>query len=741
MKTINSDTDFDVAISGAGPAGASAAYWLSKQGYKVLLVEKQSFPRDKACGDGLIKDALQLLHEMGLQSAISRYQQVDGVQLIMDNKEYGKGKYDDIPFIKYGIVIPRRELDNMVCQQAVEAGATLWHCSKVVDVVRLHDKICGLCVIRDGKEMRVYASWIIAADGGNSLLARKAKLYDQDPWSVGYALRGYYTNIPALEKKFVVYLPMIDPFTGRLVAGYGWVFPLDDGCANIGVGFFPSQSDDFRLNVRHLMQYFIDHLRQSDARFTQAHLQGRWLGAPLNCRFTPDRCSGNGIVLVGDAAGLVDPFTGEGISCALKSGKLAAQAIGCALQLPQQSDTALPAYHDLLKAHFKETFQMGKSFVKSYGFLWKLMEGTLQTKSRFFKSLHQVIMNYDVKPNPLKHLTYSNLSIPGITLEQDLALSRKILVDCLQQNPLIAKLSLNMLTLPESYLRPALLLLSAGFGDDVAQKRFTLAASMELAYLAFTTHHDVLEKHQQKTNWGNMFTVLTGDFFLIKSFTLLTEVGAAIRSTASFACDKAVSGQIKETQFAFDVSITEDDYLNVLELKTATFYQYACMLGGEVGGASSETIDTLARVGRYFGLAYGLMTDVVNSTLVYTPVVEQAINRAIREGIYTLPIIYSFKTSGDKEELFQLLHKKDAAEIHRERIWQIVKDAGGIDYTLQKAKYFYEKAEESLFRLADIPERSALYLIVQSVMDTALYHEKAVPSGASAAFRNSSLKL
>ena len=120
------DDAFDVLVVGAGPSGAAAAYWLATRGHRVLVVEKKRFPREKTCGDGLTPRAVRQLHDMGLADPLSEFQRFDGLRSIGHGitLELAWPEHPDFP--SYGYVVRRRELDEMVAERAVKAGATLW---------------------------------------------------------------------------------------------------------------------------------------------------------------------------------------------------------------------------------------------------------------------------------------------------------------------------------------------------------------------------------------------------------------------------------------------------------------------------------------------------------------------------------------------------------------------------------------------------------------------------------------
>jgi|KBSSwiStaDraftv2_1062776.scaffolds.fasta_scaffold01911_12 geranylgeranyl reductase family protein len=369
---------FDVAVVGAGPAGSSAAYHLASRGHRVLLLEKAAFPRDKACGDGLTAQSLQLLAQMGLSDKLASALKIAGLRVITERGERvlrcGPGDADRPG---YAAVLPRIQLDHLVCQAAVDQGATLWERSRVAGFLTRDERVAGVRVLCSDREVEVSARYVVLADGGSSPLARQLGLGGVDRATSGYAVSGYFTGLTGIEPLFEIHAPATDPETGRPIAGYGWVFPTGAGSANIGVGYFQSQQGDQRLNLRQIADHFVADLRARDSRFSQMRQTSSLRGGPLRCGLDPDRCTRPGVVLVGDAAGLVDPLTGEGIDTALTSGALAAQLLGRLLEQSENVDSQLAEYGQLLDERYHDRFQRGRDFIGIYMFLSAILEGSV----------------------------------------------------------------------------------------------------------------------------------------------------------------------------------------------------------------------------------------------------------------------------------------------------------------------------------------------------------------------------
>ena len=278
-------------------------------------------------------------------------------------------------------------------------------------------------------------------------------------------------------------------------------------------------------------------------------------------------------------------------------------------------------------------------------------------------------MDYD-----LKETSFSNLIPPDTisTVRQELEHKlKKVRIEFSHSMgsgfPLIEKLSFKLIRLPGSFIRPALVLSSAVVGGIADERRsYRVAAALEMAHLAFITHNDVLEADGEKINWGNMLSVLTGDYFLLKAYELLAVEGSAISTLTCEASMKACTGYLMEKQHAFNRAISEEQYLQVTADKTATFYEYACLLGVTAAGETSPNLPAISSFGIHAGLAFALLEELSGYFKGFHPSLHP-VNKALSEGIYDLPIIYSLENSTEKDLLQNLLDKPENKEENRQK--------------------------------------------------------------------------
>src|SRR5712671_822180 len=361
----------DVVVIGAGPSGASAAYWLATLGHRVLVIDKKRFPREKTCGDGLTPRAVRQLHDMGLADPLAEFQRFDGLRSIGHGitLELEWPEHPDFP--PYGYVVRRSELDDMVAQRAVKAGATLWSATEAIEPLMEADVPGGLpvvagAVVRNkdtGAHRAIRAKYVIVADGANSRFGRALGTARNRTYPLGMAIRGYFTR-PLHDDPWIESHLDIRDREGNHLPGYGWIFPVGDGTVNVGVGLLSTFTGWKHVNTTHLMEAFCETAPArwglSPETATCAPTGGR---LPTGGSVTPR--TGPTFLVTGDAAGFVNPFNGEGISVAYETGRLAADAVD--LALTSGNGLALQTYETRLEEVYGLYFKFARLFVRAIG--------------------------------------------------------------------------------------------------------------------------------------------------------------------------------------------------------------------------------------------------------------------------------------------------------------------------------------------------------------------------------------
>jgi len=365
----------DVIVVGAGPAGSTTAYYLAKAGLDVLLLEKTAFPREKVCGDGLTPRATKQLVSMGIDiSEEAGWLRNKGLRIIGGGVRLQLDWPDLASYPNYGLVRKRDDFDEQLARQAQKAGARLYErCNvgaPVVDdrtgrITGVHAKLG-----EDKREVTFHAPLVVAADGNSTRLSLAMGLHRREDRPMGVAVRTYFTSPRHDDDYLESWLELWDRRGGqeRLLPGYGWIFGMGDGTSNVGLGVLNTSAAFKELDWREVLKAWCASMPE-DWGYTPENMTGPIRGAALPMAFNRQPHYTKGLLLVGDAGGLVNPFNGEGIAYAMESGQIAADVIVQALAraTPAQREMALQNYPKILKDTYGGYYTLGRAFVKLIG--------------------------------------------------------------------------------------------------------------------------------------------------------------------------------------------------------------------------------------------------------------------------------------------------------------------------------------------------------------------------------------
>lgn len=340
---------YDVAVIGAGPGGSAAAHYLAQQGKDVLLLDKSDFPRDKTCGDGLTPRALHVLADMGiLGEAEQAGFRVNGIAVYARRGASLQAPIPQHPdFPNYLLVVPRLRLDDIIRRRAVQSGAQFESPVRVMAVAPDADGV-HIEAETNGSPVRYRAQVAVAAIGANMGMLRDIGLLNYKPRPI-VAVRAYYEGMHGLDDRIQAHFERVP------MPGYGWIFPTGPDSANVGLGMWREQAAASG-SLRTALNDFLEGTRLKPI-MAGARLAGAIKSYPLRIDFTTAPTYGQRILLVGEAAGLVSPLTGEGIDFALESGKLAAEFLGRAFAAGSFERGALAGYDRLLRRNFQSIFR------------------------------------------------------------------------------------------------------------------------------------------------------------------------------------------------------------------------------------------------------------------------------------------------------------------------------------------------------------------------------------------------
>ena len=380
------DDDADVIVVGAGPSGSTAAYYLAQAGLNVLLIEKSRFPRDKVCGDGLTPRAVKSLVAMGVDvSEEAGWLRNKGLRVI------GGGLRLELEWPElgnwpgYGLVRTRASLDEQLARRAQAAGAKLLEGTTVTGPV-LDDsgRIVGVETRAEieeksksrsrfdnaervhGSSVTYRARVVVAADGNSSRLSVAMGLRKRDDRPMGVAVRTYYTS-PRHEDDYLE--SWLDLWDGdRLLPGYGWIFGMGDGTSNVGLGMLNTSDAFGKTDYRELLKRWLKSMPE-EWGYVEENRTEPVRGAALPMGFNRTPHYHRGLLLAGDAAGMVNPFNGEGIAYAMESGEILARVVAQAMARPTGAETerVLRSYPDALQDAYGRYYTLGRVFVELIG--------------------------------------------------------------------------------------------------------------------------------------------------------------------------------------------------------------------------------------------------------------------------------------------------------------------------------------------------------------------------------------
>ena len=366
---------------------------MADAGHDVVLLEKKRYPREKTCGDGLTPRAVKELEDIGLADALARHHRFGGLRSIAFGRTLELEWPETPGFPRHGYVVTRHDLDQLVAERAVKAGATLWEGSEAVaPLLDNAGRVAGAVVRQKpsadqtgkpgdateaadaagagkgsdsgaGVTTEVRARYVVVADGANSRFGRALGTSRNRSWPQGMAIRGYFASPRHDEPWIESHLDVRDA-AGHVLPGYGWIFPVGDGRVNVGVGLLSTFREWKSVNTTKLMEAFVDWAPKS-WEISPETACGPPTGGRLPMGMAVGPRSGPTWLATGDAVGAINPFNGEGIAYAYETGRFAAEAVAAALATGDPA--ALGSYDERLQTEYALYFKVARAFVRIIG--------------------------------------------------------------------------------------------------------------------------------------------------------------------------------------------------------------------------------------------------------------------------------------------------------------------------------------------------------------------------------------
>ena len=392
--------EYDVVVVGGGPGGSSAAYFLARAGAKVVQLEKKAYPRAKVCGDGLTPRAVNIMRELGLRHELDTYHRTGGIRILATGREL------ELPFPKastapdFALVRPRKDFDATLAARAQEAGAELRTRTEGLGPVLDGNQVVGVRWVRkepapDGgvvvaDQGVINCKFVVIADGASSSFGRAVGITRRADVPFGLAVRTYYETDRSNDGFLEAWLEVRKD--DKMLPGYGWLFPVGDGTINVGVGLLSSTRLEKKINLNDLQRAFVDGLPKHYG-VTHEGQVGPYKSGRLPLGWNVAKPYGPGWIAIGDAAGVINPLTGEGIAYAMETGKLAAGLIAGALA--EGSTAELSLYREALADTYGGYYRLGLDFLKliSHPRLFESLTAMGMRSKAWMSFLVQVMVN------------------------------------------------------------------------------------------------------------------------------------------------------------------------------------------------------------------------------------------------------------------------------------------------------------------------------------------------------------
>ncbi|MEL7534533.1 MAG: geranylgeranyl reductase family protein [Bacteroidota bacterium] len=403
---------FDIAIVGAGPGGTTCALALENSGLKVVLLDKAVFPRDKICGDALSGKVVSVLKYLNPEVEQSLHQFPQklgswGIRFFAPN-----GQALDVPFKSTkdesnhnspGYISKRMDFDAFLYEEVRKRK----HCDlgEGEALQTLAYREGG--VLLQTEKRKISAKLVIGADGAHSIVNKQLGSIKVEKAHYSGGIRAYFEGVTDFHQENFIELHYLKD----LLPGYFWIFPLPNGAANVGLGMLSRDLSRLKVNLRQQLDEIVASHPLIAPRFKNAKQIGKTLGfgLPLGSKKRP--ISGNHFMLIGDAASLIDPFTGEGIGNAMLSGKIAAEKALLAFEAADFSAARLAQYDEAVWKKMWRELQLSHQMQKlvNYPWLFNFVVRKANKNSSIQTMLTMMFENLDIRKELKKPSFYWRL--------------------------------------------------------------------------------------------------------------------------------------------------------------------------------------------------------------------------------------------------------------------------------------------------------------------------------------------
>ncbi|HEY1447693.1 MAG TPA: NAD(P)/FAD-dependent oxidoreductase [Caulobacteraceae bacterium] len=371
---------FDVIVVGGGPAGSVMAWSLARRGVRVAVLERAVFPREKVCGDFVEPAGLRILQAMGGLEAIDAPVPITTTRVFVGPRQVYQGA---IPFYEnsqglptHGHIVPRHVLDTHLLERAAAAGARVFEGCEASDVAQVDGRM-RVAAVSGAKAFELTAPLVVGADGAESIVARRFGQRRADRRYIALSQRAYVEGVEGAGGEATIW------FDDDIFPGYGWMFPMAGGRANVGVGMLSETCHRHGLSVPKAFAACVQKLRIRHPACAGIRVASRPLGGVVKTYGGAGSNHFDGGLLVGDAGSFADPLTGEGITQGMESALIAAPTLLAALESGRFDAAFLASYERDFRTHFDPAMR----FLDLWAAVtrnWRLREFWLRATARGF---------------------------------------------------------------------------------------------------------------------------------------------------------------------------------------------------------------------------------------------------------------------------------------------------------------------------------------------------------------------
>lgn len=690
---INPREETEIAIVGAGPGGCTAAAALAELGHEVLLIDKDPFPREKPCGDGLMHPAVAAAERMGLGDLIESGTEIESMRMMLGHRRPVTTPYTSAPGRPLPRCITRKEFDAGLLSVAQGHGARLIQAR--VDSVETGATEQRLRAVADGDSFDVRAGLVIAADGATSRLRRVVKATAEKPGA--YAIRQYFRTERPIDPVFQIDVPL--EVDGRILAAYGWVFPIEEYVANIGVGILCEPYRRVPSLRKALSIYVSELLTKGGRRFGDLEPLADPMGSPMGIRPRVEVSDSPGLALLGDAAGTTHPFSGEGIAFAMRGAEAIAKAVHARSKRGGRSQSPLTTVGDAeawrgFPQIGTDTAVVIRTMALKVNMAPSATESAQGGGEPFLTAVWRLMSESAYETGVRATPAWAALSDCDPSLGSSLERANDLLLDRLTDRmPFVTEVIHESIRSHLGPLYAAVALAAASVdGTELPATTYEAGVSAEAVGILpklFTMLVDRARSKQLKVN--NALAVLAGDFAATRALTSAAKLGPEAVTALARACQSGCQGGMRDAITRFAADRSPENWLEAARETEGAAMVLATELGTIVRGEDIATAEPLREFGLELGVAMRLAEEIVDLVVGSHPGEE---GEAIGRGIYSLPVLYAVEA---EPSLPRLLAQHTAEQQGPAEIIAVVIESGALGRAISECA---ERTEAAL-SLAD----------------------------------------